>query len=232
MKKLEAIDFIEIQNVINLYPHIIDDARNYWRVDEVFAEDGLFVAGPLGTFHGIAEMTHYWSHSPVRKQALETHQLLAHNVVNLVMTQDEDGTVRCQSRSDACAPRQAAVIPARTNAGVLGIARTTAEFFPNASSKVLVSMLAAMEIRVFSLVKYLPSFFKTSVAPWGFTASTMISHCFTNASLFATGVISNSRAAASRRRNGDGRRKSHALSAARLRLEVIAPEQLVESRTE
>jgi hypothetical protein len=95
---LEPMDYLQIQNVLNLYPHIIDDAANYGRVAEVFTEDGLFHAGDLGSYRGLPAMIEYWSHSPLRKKALEANQLLAHNVTNIVITQDPDGTVRCLSR--------------------------------------------------------------------------------------------------------------------------------------
>jgi hypothetical protein len=95
---IDPRDYIEIQNVLNLYPHIIDDAANYGRAGDVFTDDAVFDAGQLGSHHGVASLIEYWRHSPARKQALETSQLLAHNVANVVITQDDDGTVRCLSR--------------------------------------------------------------------------------------------------------------------------------------
>ncbi len=95
---LEPMDYIQIQNVLNLYPHIIDDAANYGRVGEVFAEDGVFHAGDYGSYRGVSAMIEYWSHSPLRKKALESSQLLAHNVANIVITEDANGTVRALSR--------------------------------------------------------------------------------------------------------------------------------------
>jgi len=95
---LGPMDYVEIQNVLNLYPHVIDVPENYGRVGEIFAEDGVFYAGELGAHRGVPAMIEYWSHSPIRKAALEKTNLLAHNVANIVITEDKDGTVRCQSR--------------------------------------------------------------------------------------------------------------------------------------
>jgi len=95
---LEAIDYAEIQNIVNLYPHVIDVPANYGRVADIFAPDGVFDAGPLGRHEGIAAMTEYWAHSPVRAAALEKTNLLAHNVVNVHVFEDETGAVRCWSR--------------------------------------------------------------------------------------------------------------------------------------
>jgi len=95
---LEAIDYVQIQNVLNLYPHVIDVPENYGRVHELFTEDGVFDAGEIGKYEGIAALTEYWSHSPIRHAALQKSNLLSHNVANIVITEDEDGTVHCDSR--------------------------------------------------------------------------------------------------------------------------------------
>lgn len=95
---LQAIDYAEIHNVLNLYPYIIDVPANYGRVDEVFTEDGVFES-PYGTYTGVPALIEYWSHSPIRAQALEKWKLLSHNVVNIHIYEDDDGTVRCLSRA-------------------------------------------------------------------------------------------------------------------------------------
>lgn len=96
---LEALDYVQIQNVLNFYPHLIDVPANYHRVDEVFTEDGVFDAGSYGHYKGIAELTQYWAHSKQRAEALVRSNLLSHNVVNIHIYEDEDGTVRCMSRA-------------------------------------------------------------------------------------------------------------------------------------
>ncbi len=96
---LSAMDYVEIQNVLNLYPHVIDVPANYGRVDELFTEDGVFDAGSYGRYEGLDELTEYWSHSPQRAAALKRSKVLSHNVANIHISEDPDGTVRCISRS-------------------------------------------------------------------------------------------------------------------------------------
>lgn len=95
---LTALDYAEITNVQNLYPHVVDVPANYHLVGDIFTEDGVFES-PFGTYTGLAELTEYWSHSPRRAEALKQSKVLAHNVANLHISQDPDGTVRCISRS-------------------------------------------------------------------------------------------------------------------------------------
>jgi hypothetical protein len=95
---LDAMDYVQIQNVINLYPHIIDIPENYHRAGEVFAEDGVFDSGLYGRHEGVAALVEYWSHSPTRAEAFIKTNILAHNAANIVITEDPDGTVRCESR--------------------------------------------------------------------------------------------------------------------------------------
>jgi hypothetical protein len=95
---LDAMDHAEIRNVLSFYPYIIDMPANYGRVDEVFTQDAVFDAGPLGRHVGVPALIEYWSHSPVRAEALKKSKLLSHNVVNIHISEDADGTVRCLSR--------------------------------------------------------------------------------------------------------------------------------------
>jgi hypothetical protein len=95
---LVALDYVQIQNVLNLYPHIVDVPDNYARAGEVFTSDGVFDSGTFGRHEGLAALIEYWSHSPVRAAALKKSRLLAHNVANIVIYEDDDGTVRCDSR--------------------------------------------------------------------------------------------------------------------------------------
>jgi len=95
---LEPMDYVQIQNVLNFYPYLVDVPANYGRVGDVFTDDAVFDAGALGRYEGIEAMTEYWSYSPVRAVALEKTKTLAHNVVNIVITEDENGVVRCLSR--------------------------------------------------------------------------------------------------------------------------------------
>lgn len=95
---LEAIDYALIQNVLNLYPHIVDVPENYGRIGEVFAPDIVFDAGSLGRYEGVTAMIEYLRHSPVRAAALERSQLLAHNIANIHVFEDVNGQVCCLSR--------------------------------------------------------------------------------------------------------------------------------------
>jgi hypothetical protein len=95
---LEALDYAQIQNVLNLYPFIVDVPENYGRAGEVFTEDGVFDSGQFGRHEGVAALIEYWSHSPTRAAALEKSQLLAHNMANIHIFEDTDGIVRCYSR--------------------------------------------------------------------------------------------------------------------------------------
>ena len=95
---LTALDYAEIQNVHNLYPHVIDVPENYGRIAEIFTEDAVFES-PFGTYSGLDELFEYWAHSPARAEALRNSKVLAHNVANLHISEDADGTVRCMSRA-------------------------------------------------------------------------------------------------------------------------------------
>jgi hypothetical protein len=95
---LSALDYVQIQNLLNLYPHIIDVPENYHRGGEVFDTDGVFDAGELGRYEGLSALIEYWSHSPKRAAVLAQTRLLSHNVANIVISESPDGTATCESR--------------------------------------------------------------------------------------------------------------------------------------
>ena len=95
---LEPADHVEIRNLLNLYPFIVDIPANYGRAREVFTEDAVFDGGDYGRFEGVEALIDYWSHSPKRAAALEKSRLLSHNMVNIYIWQDAAGVVRSMSR--------------------------------------------------------------------------------------------------------------------------------------
>jgi hypothetical protein len=89
---LSADDFLEIQRVINLYGHIIDE-RQFSRVAELFTANALYDVSDFagGVHRGAAAIAALWSDS-------EAKHPLAHHATNIVVTEDPDGTVRVISK--------------------------------------------------------------------------------------------------------------------------------------
>ena len=85
-------DHIAITQVLNLYGHLVDH-REWNRFGEVFAADGVFDGSIMGGEYmaGLEAIV-----SSFRDPAA-SHPL-AHHSTNIVIWQDDDGTVRAQSK--------------------------------------------------------------------------------------------------------------------------------------
>ncbi|MFT3864971.1 MAG: nuclear transport factor 2 family protein [Solirubrobacterales bacterium] len=89
---LETRDYVEIQMLLGLYGHILDD-RDWDALPRVFTEDIVFDAGDsgLGVMRGIAAIVERW------REPFDGHPL-GHYMTNVVISEDEDGTVRARSK--------------------------------------------------------------------------------------------------------------------------------------
>lgn len=89
---LDAKDLIDIQMMLGLYGHILDE-RDWDALDQVFTEDIVFDASDsdLGVMRGIAAIVDAW------KEPFDGHPL-GHYMTNVVITEDADGTVRARSK--------------------------------------------------------------------------------------------------------------------------------------
>lgn len=89
---LDAQDLIEIQMMLGLYGHILDD-RDWDALDQVFTADVVFDASDsgLGVMRGIAAIVEVW------QEPFDGHPL-GHYMTNVVIREDEDGTVRARSK--------------------------------------------------------------------------------------------------------------------------------------
>jgi ketosteroid isomerase-like protein len=93
---VETDDRLAIHELMALYGHVVDE-REWSRVPELFTDDAVYDLSPLGlgVFVGPDAIRSMWT-------AETTHHPLAHHVTNVIITVDEDGTVR--SRSKIIAP--------------------------------------------------------------------------------------------------------------------------------
>jgi 3-phenylpropionate/cinnamic acid dioxygenase small subunit len=89
---LETGDLVEIQMVLAHYGHILDD-RDWDALDQVFTEDIVFDASDsgLGVMRGIEEIVEHW------REPFDGHPL-GHYMTNVVIREDDDGTVRARSK--------------------------------------------------------------------------------------------------------------------------------------
>ncbi len=76
-------DFIGLHQLVALYAHVVD-AREWHRVDELFASDGVFDMSALGTAPVIGP------HAIAALWAGQTHPSAHHNT-NMVVTVTDDG---------------------------------------------------------------------------------------------------------------------------------------------
>jgi hypothetical protein len=96
MHELRTEDVVAIEQLEALFGHVIDDAHDsgqFDRLEEVFTPDATydytFVGGePL---NGVPTMIRHWLAHPEQFP-------LSHHITNVVVTQDEDGTVRVRSK--------------------------------------------------------------------------------------------------------------------------------------
>lgn len=89
---LSADDILQIQQLANLYGHIIDE-RQFSRIGELFTEDALYDVSDFasGVHRGAAAVAALW------REAGSKHPL-AHHATNIIVTEDADGTVRALSK--------------------------------------------------------------------------------------------------------------------------------------
>ncbi len=89
--RISVEDRIAIHELLGLYGHIIDE-RQLSRTGEIFADDAVYDVSDFGSgvHHGPAEITALWTAT--------TNHPLAHHTVDIVVTQDVDGTVRVLSK--------------------------------------------------------------------------------------------------------------------------------------
>lgn len=89
---LETSDYIEIQMVLALYGHILDD-RDWDKLDQVFTADIVFDASDsgLGVMRGIRAITEAWS------EPFDGHPL-GHYMTNVVIWEDDRGNALARSK--------------------------------------------------------------------------------------------------------------------------------------
>ncbi|EKF21757.1 snoaL-like domain protein [Mycolicibacterium hassiacum DSM 44199] len=89
---LSADDKLAIHALISLYGHIIDD-REFSRVHELFTEDAVYDVSDFnaGVYTGRRAIAQMWRDA-------EGRHPLAHHATNVVVSEDDDGTVRVLSK--------------------------------------------------------------------------------------------------------------------------------------
>lgn len=89
---LSTQDLFDIQQLIQLYGHILDE-REFYRVAELFTEDALYDVAHFGSgvHRGAAAIGALWS-------APEAKHPLAHHATNIIITEEPDGTARVVSK--------------------------------------------------------------------------------------------------------------------------------------
>lgn len=88
---LDANDRIDLQQIVSLYGHLIDQRR--WNdLDQVFIPDVTYV-GLYEITHSIADKVALWT----SEEGMRRHPI-GHHATNIVITEDADGTVRIISK--------------------------------------------------------------------------------------------------------------------------------------
>jgi len=87
-----AADLLEIQRLIDLYGHILDE-RQFDRVGELFTDDALYDVADFGSgvHRGAAAIGQLWA-------APEAKHPLGHHATNTIITEGPDGVVRVVSK--------------------------------------------------------------------------------------------------------------------------------------
>jgi len=91
---LDLGDRLALHELLHLYGHLVDD-RAWTALDLVFTADVVYDARDFGmpVTHSLDELVAEWT----SEQGLRRHPL-AHHATNIVMTEDDDGTVRVRSK--------------------------------------------------------------------------------------------------------------------------------------
>jgi len=89
---MDVGDRLAIHELLGLYGHLIDQ-RRFGELELVFTEDAVFDATDFGrpVTTSLEELRAHWSSDSAMHP-------LAHHATNVVVTQDEDGTVRVLSK--------------------------------------------------------------------------------------------------------------------------------------
>jgi SnoaL-like domain len=95
---LSPHDIFDIQRLIDLYGHIIDE-REFSRVGEVFAEDALYDVSDFdsGIVRGAAVIARLWADAGAKHP-------VGHHATNIVIDEQSDGTVRVVSKGMGVRP--------------------------------------------------------------------------------------------------------------------------------
>ncbi len=90
---IDVGDRIAIHEMLGLYGHLIDQ-RRWSELNQVFTDDAVFDATSFGqsVTYSLADLLAVWTAD------LSIHPL-AHHVTNIVITEDDDGTVRVLSKA-------------------------------------------------------------------------------------------------------------------------------------
>jgi hypothetical protein len=95
---LSPHDIFDIQRLIGLYGHIIDE-REFSRVGEVFSADALYDVSDFdsGILHGAAAIARLWADAGAKHP-------LGHHATNIVLDEQPNGTVRVVSKGMGVRP--------------------------------------------------------------------------------------------------------------------------------
>jgi 3-phenylpropionate/cinnamic acid dioxygenase small subunit len=87
-------DRLALQELVHLYGHLVDD-QAWHDLDRVFTSDVLYDATDFSmpVTRSLADLVAEWT----SEEGLKRHPL-AHHTTNLVLTEDDDGTVRLRSK--------------------------------------------------------------------------------------------------------------------------------------
>ncbi|MGH9227254.1 MAG: nuclear transport factor 2 family protein [Acidimicrobiales bacterium] len=91
---LDVADRLALHELLHLYGHIVDD-RAWDALDQVFIADVVYDARDfdMPVTRSLAELVAEWTSD----EGMRRHPL-AHHVTNIVVSEDDDGTVRVRSK--------------------------------------------------------------------------------------------------------------------------------------
>lgn len=91
---LEPADRLALHELLHLYGHLVDD-RAWSDLDQVFTADVVYDASDfdMPVTRALDELVAEWT----SEHGMQRHPL-AHHATNIVVSQDDDGTVRVRSK--------------------------------------------------------------------------------------------------------------------------------------